>query len=219
MRQHETVENDCAMRHDATDNPSWRPEAGSHDARYLRGISSNRTKHLLQLLYQRFAVRKNVHLGRRVHIGLGSILWAPQRLTIGDDVYIGKSCTIQCDGQIGNGVLIGNRVGLVGRLDHDFRAVGVTVRLSPWIGDSNYKAGGRALRITVGDDVWIGYGAIVLTGVALGRGAIVSAGAVVVDDVASYAIVAGNPAKTIGKRFTTEEIVDHERLLGIDGKA
>jgi acetyltransferase-like isoleucine patch superfamily enzyme len=183
------------------------------DVPYTRGISRNRAKHLLQLGYQRFAVRANVQLGRRVHVGFGSILWAPRLLTVGDDVYVGKYCTIHCDGRIGSGVLIGNQVGIVGRLDHDFRTIGMPVRLSPWIGDPDYTATGRELRVTVEDDVWLGYGAIVLTGLTIGRGAIVSAGAVVIDDVAPYAIVAGNPAKEVGIRFTPEEIAEHERRL------
>jgi acetyltransferase-like isoleucine patch superfamily enzyme len=163
---------------------------------------------------QRFMVRANVTLGRGVHVGLGSILWAPQSLHVGDDVYIGKYCTIQCDGEIGDGVLIANQVGLVGRVDHDYKTIGLPIRLAPWIGDREYRGAGRGLRITVEDDVWIGYGAIVLTGVTIGRGAIVSAGAVVVDDVAPYEIAAGNPARAVGMRFTPDEIEEHERRLG-----
>ena len=54
--------------------------------------------------------------------------------------------------------------------------------------------------IVIGDDVWIGARAIILPGVHIGRGAIVSAGAVVTDDVPEYAIVAGNPARVIKQR-------------------
>ena len=62
--------------------------------------------------------------------------------------------------------------------------------------------------------MWIGFGAVVLTGVTIGRGAVVAAGSVVTRDVPPYAIVAGNPARTLSMRFTPEEIVEHERLLG-----
>ena len=91
-------------------------------------MRAGRVKSLLQRCYQRFAMGQNVEVGQRVHIGLGSTLWAPRNMTIGDDVYIGKFCTIVCDGSIGSGVLIANQVGLVGRFDHDFRTVGVPVR-------------------------------------------------------------------------------------------
>ena len=65
-------------------------------------------------MYRRYAVRSNVSLGQNVHIGLGTILWVPNNLVIGDDVYLGKGCTIECDGSIGSDVLIANRVGIVG---------------------------------------------------------------------------------------------------------
>jgi acetyltransferase-like isoleucine patch superfamily enzyme len=55
--------------------------------------------------------------------------------------------------------------------------------------------------IVVGDDVWIGTNAIVCSGVEIGQGAIVAAGAVVTKDVPPYAVVGGNPAKLIKYRF------------------
>jgi acetyltransferase-like isoleucine patch superfamily enzyme len=60
--------------------------------------------------------------------------------------------------------------------------------------------------IVVGDDVWIGYGATVLSGVTIGQGAIVAAGSIVTRDVAPYSIVGGNPAKLIKYRFAEDLI-------------
>jgi maltose O-acetyltransferase len=54
--------------------------------------------------------------------------------------------------------------------------------------------------VIIGDRVWIGYRALVLPGVTIGEGAVVAAGAVVTKDVAPFTIVAGVPAKPIGKR-------------------
>jgi acetyltransferase-like isoleucine patch superfamily enzyme len=131
-------------------------------------------KRLWQAAYRLYAVRGQVRLGRGLHLGLGTIVDATRSLSIGNDVYIGKGCTVEVDGRIGNGVLIANRVGLVGRNDHDYRAVGYPMRRCPWIGDDHFDETLRS-ELIVEDDVWIGYGAVVLSGVTVGRGAIVAA--------------------------------------------
>ena len=64
----------------------------------------------------------------------------------------------------------------------------------------------------VGNDVWIGYGSVIMPGVTIGDGAIIATQSVVVGDVSPYTIVGGNPAKPIRKRFADEDI---ERLLRI----
>ena len=60
--------------------------------------------------------------------------------------------------------------------------------------------------IVVGNDVWIGYEAVILAGVTIGDGAIIGARAVVTKDVLPYTIVGGVPAKPIRKRFNEETI-------------
>lgn len=67
--------------------------------------------------------------------------------------------------------------------------------------------------ILVGDDVWIGYGSIIMSGVHIGQGAVVAAGSVVTKDVPPYAIVGGVPAKVIKYRFDDEII---KRLIKLD---
>lgn len=66
--------------------------------------------------------------------------------------------------------------------------------------------------IIIGNDVWIGYEAIILAGVTIGDGAIIGARAVVTKDVLPYTIVAGVPAKPIKKRFDDKTI---SKLLDI----
>ena len=66
--------------------------------------------------------------------------------------------------------------------------------------------------ISIGDDVWIGAGAIILSGVTLGNGAIVGAGSVIKDDVPENTIVIGNPAKPLKQR-EIKEIVDLGELF------
>jgi phosphonate metabolism protein (transferase hexapeptide repeat family) len=62
----------------------------------------------------------------------------------------------------------------------------------------------RKHHVTIGHDVWIGHGAIVLPGRNIGDGAAIAAGAVVTKDVAPYTIVGGNPARPIRRRFPAE---------------
>lgn len=66
--------------------------------------------------------------------------------------------------------------------------------------------------ITVGNDVWIGYEAVILAGVTIGDGAIIAARAVVTQDIPPYTIVGGVPARPIRKRFSEPEI---QQLLAL----
>lgn len=58
----------------------------------------------------------------------------------------------------------------------------------------------------IGNDVWVGTGALILSGVNIGDGAVIGARAVVASDVRPYAVVAGNPAREIRRRFTDEQV-------------
>lgn len=170
-------------------------------------------RRLFSLLYRKVATGRNVQLGDGVHLGVGSRLWAAKSLSIGDGTYIGRWCTIETDGRIGRDVLIANAVGIVGRLDHDFRAVGISVRRSPWVGEDLFSRREEQGEALIGDDVWIGYGAIILSGARIGRGAIIAAGSVVIGEVPPYEIWAGNPARRVGARFAPADIERHEASL------
>ena len=67
--------------------------------------------------------------------------------------------------------------------------------------------------IVIDDDVWLGHGATILSGVHIGQGAVIAAGAVVTKDVPPYAIVGGNPAYIIKYRFDKEKI---DELMKVD---
>lgn len=60
--------------------------------------------------------------------------------------------------------------------------------------------------VTIGSDVWLGSGCLILSGVAIGHGAVVGARAVVARDVPPYAVVAGNPARLVRRRFDPETV-------------
>ena len=66
--------------------------------------------------------------------------------------------------------------------------------------------------IVIGNDVWIGYEAVILAGVTIGDGAVIGSRAVVTKDVPPYTIVGGVPAKTIRRRFDEDTV---EELLGL----
>jgi acetyltransferase-like isoleucine patch superfamily enzyme len=156
-------------------------------------------------IYRRLALRGNVRVGEHFHIGPFSRIWAPQQLNIGFDVYVGKFVTIEVDGSIGNGTLIANNVGIVGRKDHDIHQAGVPIRRAHWIGNHGHLS----QPVSIGHDVWIGFGAIVLSGVSVGDSAVIAAGALVTDDVEPNSIVGGVPARKIAERFDEKTLVSH----------
>ncbi|MDE5549461.1 MAG: sugar O-acetyltransferase [Clostridia bacterium] len=109
-----------------------------------------------------------------------------QNITIGKNVFINSGCCFQDQGgiEIGDNALIGQQVVLA-TLNHD---------LSP-----EKRASMIPAPIKIGKDVWIGAHATILSGVIIGDGAIVAAGAVVTKDVPENTVVGGVPAKIIKK--------------------
>jgi virginiamycin A acetyltransferase len=142
----------------------------------------------LGIFVRRAFYRACIHLPPRdCSIGFGTLFSTPA-IGIGEGTYIGEYCNIG-DVMLGRDVLLGSNVTLLsGRRQHDATLLDVPIRCQ----------GGTYDLIAIGDDVWIGNGAIVMADV--GAHAIVAAGAVVVKPVAPYHIVAGNPARTIGTR-------------------
>jgi acetyltransferase-like isoleucine patch superfamily enzyme len=129
-----------------------------------------------------------VHLHRDVTIQTGR----GGTVTIGEATHVQPRC--QFSAYLGP-IRVGARVEIAPACafysyNHEIRA-GIPIREQPLV-----TKGG----IEIGDDAWIGYGAILLDGVTVGEGAIVGAGAVVTRSVEPGAIVAGNPAREIGRR-------------------
>lgn len=160
-------------------------------------------KRFYRRVNRRLALRKNVYFDQSLIVGPSCFIAAPNRLDIGRDVSMGRNCWIACDGHIGNGVLISSYVMIAGRYDHDLRSVGLPISRAGWIYNNNFSE--KALQktiLTIGDDVWIGVGSIILSGIVIGQSSVIAAGSVVTCDVPENTIVAGNPAKAIGKRFS-----------------
>lgn len=145
-------------------------------------------------------IAKRVILEDNVQIGDYTYLNADKYwITVGSNVKIGKFCSIA------PGVHIG-----AGNHDHTF------VTTHPILFDKHYMSalGNDVLQkvhglvdvdavTKIGNDVWIGLGAIIKRGVTIGNGVVIAAGSVVVKDVPAYAIVGGNPAKII--KYRTDE--------------
>lgn len=143
--------------------------------------------------------------GSNVHVQWSTRMWSPRRhIKMGNDVGIGPHCTIQCDLEIGNKVLIASYVAFVGSDDHTFDKVGQAI----WDGG---RGGGRMT--VVEDDVWIGWGAIILSGARIGRGSVIAAGSVVVGDVAPYSVMVPPKARLLRMRFTAEEAALHDQAM------
>jgi maltose O-acetyltransferase len=117
-------------------------------------------------------------------------------ITIGM-TFVNANCAFLDDNAItiGDGCLIGTGVQLL--------AAGHPVhpadRLGPWDpnDDPPFRGANIAKPITIGDEVWIGAGAMVLGGVTIGRGSTIGAGSVVTRSVPAFSVVAGNPARVV----------------------
>ncbi len=169
----------------------------------LKGI---RDWFLVHVMWRQHSIGRGFHAGRRV------VMWAPNKIVIGENCYIGRYSQIECDAEIGHNVIMANMVAFVGRYDHHFQHVGTPTRLAMQIRDPDYDWKGHDLKVVVGDDVWIGYGAIILSGVTIGEGAVIASGAVVTKDVEPYVVVGGNPAKTICPRFADPAELEIHRM-------
>lgn len=143
----------------------------------------------------------------------GCLVFHPEHVHIGDDVYIGHFAIIKGyyknELRIGHGTWIGQGAFLHGA---GGLSIGTNVGIGPGVHiiTSAHSEAGRSTPILhspiefapvfIDDDADIGVGAIILPGVRVGRGAQVGAGAVVTHDVAAYDIVAGNPARVLRER-------------------
>ena len=82
--------------------------------------------------------------------------------------------------------------------------------------DTNFRERRRAKEVIIGNDVWVGHGAVILPGLTIGDGAVIGANAVVTRNVAPYEIVAGVPASLLRLRFPPEIIERLQRLAWWD---
>jgi virginiamycin A acetyltransferase len=118
---------------------------------------------------------------------------------IGDRLIIGKFCALARGIKF---IMNGANHKLDGFSTYPFQIFGNGwEKLTPQTGELPYKGD-----TTIGNDVWIGYKAVMMPGVQVGDRAIIAAKSVVVGDVLPYTIVGGNPAKRIRQRFEDDAI-------------
>ena len=127
---------------------------------------------------------------------------------IGDYSSIGRNTTI-INTDLGKYCSISWNV-TIGATQHPFDSI--SSHAFTYIKRFGFVDGDKRIvkRTFVGNDVWFGANSIVMPGIKIGNGAVIGAGAIVTKDVPDYAIVVGNPAKTIRFRFSEEQI---EELL------
>jgi acetyltransferase-like isoleucine patch superfamily enzyme len=132
-----------------------------------------------------FLQRRLRSCGSDLDVSQGAIFEFPERVDLGDRVFVNRGAliTARADISIGDDVLIGPYV-VINSGDHNYSD------LIQSIGSQGHKTG----PITIGNDVWLGAHCVILRDVTVGDGAVVAAGAVVIADVPPQTLVAGVPA-------------------------
>ncbi len=170
----------------------------------------------LRFFYLKKIKWKNYRIGPNFYAGMRVQLWAKNSLIIGKNFYIGRDSQIEADCSIGDNVIFGNNVAIVGKYDHHYQQLGVPIRMASRIRDEHYNWKGLSSKTSIEDDVWVGYGAIIMSGITIKKGCIIAAGAVVTKSTEPYSIYGGNPAKKIASRFATVEDMNKHIVLEKD---
>ncbi len=118
---------------------------------------------------------------------------------------IGAFCSIAQNVKIGLGNHNKNAISTSPMFSSKINALGIS-----WITQSSFE---EFETVNIGNDVWIGAGAMLMGGITIGHGAIIGAGSIVTKDIPNYAIVVGVPAQIIKYRFNEKQL---EFLLKIE---
>ena len=153
---------------------------------------------LLIFRYKFVKVGKDFYCGKNLYI-------KPNTVSIGNSVYFGNYCHLSAgEILIDDYVMLASSVSIIGG-DHVYNYPGKPMTKS---------ARGKQKAVIIEKDVWVGHGTIIMHGVTLGEGCIISAGSIILKDVQSYSIMAGNPAKIIKNRFNTiKEKINHSKSI------
>lgn len=180
---------------------------------------------LKQFLLKKFFIKNANKLNRTVIVDRNTLLEGDNIVgknssikgsNVGFKSYIGDNCRID-NTSIGKYSCISHNVVVV----QGTHPISSFVSIHPCFYDSafinsyvkqnkfdkfKYLDKNKKIACSIGNDVWIGFGALIMSGVSVGDGAVIGAGSVVTKNVEPYSIVAGVPAKEIRKRFNNEQI-------------
>lgn len=177
-------------------------------------------KNILKVLYSYmhngFSLMRMKHVGKHVFVRKNLMVGSPSGITIGDDVWIGRDCRLECyedKGKLGE-----IRLGNTSKLGHyctilcgaditigDFTRLSSFVTIMSESHGTNPEKGIYHLQdlvckeVTIGQYCWLGEKVIVMPGVSIGDWSIVGAGSLVTKDIPPYSIAVGNPARVIKK--------------------
>lgn len=146
--------------------------------------------------------KSKIIIGEISHIRGELILFAyGGKITIGSNCYIGEGSRIWSANEvnIGNNVLISHNCNIIDTNSHEVDGFERAEGFKNMIAKGPPKEKGSILTapIIIEDYAWISFGATILKGIKIGKGAIIAAGSVVTKDVPPYAMVGGNPARII----------------------
>ena len=183
--------------------PNWKiyPRSQGHSTVYLQNVVTDPTIHVGEYtIYDDF--EKDPRDFQR-----NNVLYHYPECNH-DELSIGKFCSIACGAKF-----------IFNAANHTLNSLSTypfSIMFEEWglptDTDSVAQAWDNHGNITIGNDVWIGYEAVIFSGVTIGDGAIIGTRAVVTKDVPPYTIVGGVPARPIRKRFSEDVIARLEEL-------
>lgn len=195
----------------------WARTQVDANSRWCAVVDSSATIHATARINNFLGKPEAIVVGAHTHVR-GELLtfWNAGQINVGKWCYVGEGSRIwsQSSISIGNYVLIAHLVDIHDTNSHPIdwkeRRLDTEALLS-----LRYRTPTQTVSapVVIEDDAWIGFKASVMKGVRIGRGAIVSAGAVVTKDVAPWTAVAGNPATIIAELNPGDEIekIEYQR--------
>lgn len=182
------------------DLPAFKPQPG-RAARLRRLIGAaldpRAWAHAVKLVnyynYSHVQPLRKVTLGPGARISPNAVFANPERITAGRNLHLGARCALWA----------GHAHGRIAIGDDVLFGPDVMVTAASYRYNDGQPVTDQAMDeadVTIGDDVWIATGAVILPGVTIGAGAVIAAGSVVNRDIPAMAIAAGMPARPVGRR-------------------